>query len=151
MKTKQSEKKETPITNRCPLCHKEDGLYLKKITDKVPYKKTCLMIKNVELFDCRHCGEEFYTAEQLRVHSRKINTAIRQHDHLLQAEEIARIRRKTGLSQQKLAVKLGLSLKSFAKWESNQDVQSIQMDNLLRAIDRDPTLVDYLSSFRMAA
>ena len=151
MNLKKNKKHELLTIDRCPLCHRDDGFSIKKIVDKVAYKKTHFLIKDVELYDCRHCKEGFYTPRQFGELSDKINTAIRKHDHLLLAEEIAQIRKKTGLSQQALAKKLGLSIKSFSKWEANQDVHSVQMDNLLRAIKRDLTLVDYLASFRKAA
>ncbi|MBI2340597.1 MAG: type II toxin-antitoxin system MqsA family antitoxin [Deltaproteobacteria bacterium] len=144
-------KLKTKIDDICPLCGKKGKVSIKIITDRIPYKKTHLLVEDTVLCVCGYCGEGYYTPEQFRAHSRQANIAVKKHEHLLLGEEIIRIRQKTGLPQQKLARRLGLSVKSFAKWESNQDVQSVQMDNLLRAIDRDPTLVDYLAAFRNAA
>src|SRR3990167_6807689 len=98
MNLKKNKKQELLTLDRCPLCLKDDGFSLKRIVDKVPYKKTHFLIKDVELYDCRHCKEGFYIPRQLSDLSDKINTAIRKHDHLLLAGEIAQIRKKTGLS-----------------------------------------------------
>ena len=56
-------------------------------------------------------------------------------------EDIKRIRKKLGLTQKAMAVKLGVGLKTFARYENLSVHQSRTMDNLLRILDQFPEVM----------
>ena len=62
----------------------------------------------------------------------------------LTAEDIRRIRKKLGLTQKAMAEKLGVGLKTFARYENRSVCQSRAMDNLLRILDKYPVALKVL-------
>jgi len=62
----------------------------------------------------------------------------------LTAEDIKRIRKKLGLTQKAMAEKLGVGVKTFARYENRSVRQSKAMDNLLRILDKYPEVMKVL-------
>lgn len=83
--------------------------------------------------------EILYAPEELEIIEKQIKAYLaneRKEKGLLTGEAIKSIREKTGLSGQKLEELLGLGAKSFARWENYKADQSIAIDFLLRAINK---------------
>jgi HTH-type transcriptional regulator/antitoxin MqsA len=59
-------------------------------------------------------------------------------DDILTPTEVARIRKRLGLSQRRAGAILGGGPRSFQKYESGTDWVTRAMANLLRLLDRDP-------------
>lgn len=59
-------------------------------------------------------------------------------------EDIRKIRKKLGLTQKEMAEKLGVGLKTFARYENLSIRQSRAMDNLLRILDVYPNAINVL-------
>ncbi len=57
-----------------------------------------------------------------------------------------RIRKKFGCTQEEMAKKLGVGLKTFARYETSQVIQSRAMDNLLRILDKHPEALNAIES-----
>lgn len=66
-------------------------------------------------------------------------------DGFLTDEDIKRIRKKLGFTQEEMAKKLGVGLKNFARYENLSVRQSKAMDNLLRVLDRYPETLEVLA------
>lgn len=98
-----------------------------------------------EFFRCDGCGEERQTVEQTSEVDRRAARLVRDELRLLQPEEIRRLRDSLGLTQEEFESALGLGAKSMARWENGAVMQSKAADNLLRAVARDPELLEHLS------
>jgi HTH-type transcriptional regulator/antitoxin MqsA len=98
-----------------------------------------------ELFRCALCGEEEYSFEQAVAAERRASELYREKNGFLQPDEIAALRRRWGLSQARLEDALGVGRKTVARWEAGRVLQSRALDNLLRAIDRFPAVLTFLS------
>ena len=97
-----------------------------------------------ELFRCDVCGEGFVTPDQMRVHSRAVKNEVRKIHGLLPPEEIVSIREKLGLTQNGLEDVLGTGPKVVVRWESGKVIQSRGHDNMLRLLERDPSVLKSL-------
>lgn len=64
---------------------------------------------------------------------------------LLEPSDVRRIRRKLKLSQRDASARLGGGPAAFQKYEAGDVLVSQAMSNLLRLLDRDPSLLDILS------
>jgi HTH-type transcriptional regulator/antitoxin MqsA len=67
-------------------------------------------------------------------------------DGFLTDEDIKRIRKKLGFTQEEMAERLGVGLKTFARYETLSVRQSKAMDNLLRILDGYPEALKILES-----
>jgi len=67
----------------------------------------------------------------------------------LTGDDIKSIRKKLGLTQKEMAEKLGVGLKTFARYENFSVRQSKAMDNLLRILERYPEALDILENRRL--
>lgn len=97
-----------------------------------------------ELFRCDACAEGFVTPEQMRAHARAVKNEVRRMHGLLSPEGIVAIREKLGLTQAALEDALGTGPKVVVRWESGKVIQSRGHDNMLRLLDRDPTVLKSL-------
>jgi HTH-type transcriptional regulator/antitoxin MqsA len=98
-----------------------------------------------ELYRCAVCGEEEYSLEQAVAAERRASELYREQNGFLQPDEIAALRRSWGLTQAGLEDALGVGRKTVARWEAGRVLQSRALDNLLRAIDRFPAVLTFLS------
>ncbi|HTZ95577.1 MAG TPA: type II toxin-antitoxin system MqsA family antitoxin [Terriglobales bacterium] len=101
-----------------------------------------------KFFRCESCKEEFVTPEQMRVHSRAVKNEIRKKYGLLPPERIIEIRKKLELTQSDLEELLGTGPKVVVRWESGKVIQSGGHDNMLRLLERDPSILKSLRQIR---
>lgn len=97
-----------------------------------------------ELFRCDSCSEGFVTPEQMRLHVRAVKNKVRKIHGLLPPEGIVAIRDRLGLTQSALEDALGTGPKVVVRWESGKVIQSRGHDNMLRVLDRDPSVLQSL-------
>ena len=97
-----------------------------------------------EFFRCGACREEFFSPAQMQAHVRAVKNEVRKKYGLLPPEKIAEIRNKLELSQAELEELLGTGPKVVVRWESGKVIQGPGQDNMLRLLDRDPTVIDDL-------
>ena len=124
------------IIKICPIC--EAKVIRKKITDTYTYKGKSITIKNIPIYHCTGCGEDFCDEEREGNVNKKLDALYREAEGLLQPQEIVEIRKKFGYSQEEFAEIVGGGPKAFAKYEKGTVTQSRSMDNLLRIL-RDST------------
>jgi HTH-type transcriptional regulator / antitoxin MqsA len=97
-----------------------------------------------ELFRCKDCGEGFFDPAQLKAHNRAIKDEIRKRDGLLPPEKIVEIRNNLGLKQPELEELLGTGEKVVSRWENGKVIQGSGHDNLLRLLEREPSMLEDL-------
>lgn len=97
-----------------------------------------------ELFRCDSCGEGFVTPDQMRAHSRAVKNEVRKIHGLLPPEGIVAVRDKLRVTQAALEDALGTGPKVVVRWESGKVIQSRGHDNMLRLLDRDPSVLKSL-------
>ena len=107
-------------------------------------------LKAVERFRCQACGEVYFDPVQAKECSKRVKAAARQELGLLAPEEIIAIRKKYGLSQERLEWLLSAGAKVVTRWENDRALQPRAVDDLLRLMDRMPVLVEELTRMRKA-
>lgn len=124
----------------CPVCG-EAKCKRKTITETFTYKGQRLVVPNYVVYYCPHCREEFLDHQLIRPHQQQLRDWQRAIDGLLSAEEIRHLRKSLGLSQDEFSALLGGGGKAFARYETGAVRQSVAMDNLLRAVQKHPSLL----------
>ena len=124
----------------CPVCG-EGKCKRKTITETFRYKGHRLAIPDYVVYVCSRCHEEFLDHSLIRPHQQKIRDWQRAIDGLLTAEEIRHLRITLGLTQEEFSLLLGGGKKAFARYETGAVRQSVAMDNLLRAVQKHPSLL----------
>ena len=115
---------------------------------RTSYDQIPVVLPSVEMYGCSHCGEKFLTPEQARLVDKLVRSAVREQFGLLAPERIVEIRRKHGLSQERLEALLSLGQKVVTRWETGRVLQTKQADDLLRLIDKIPGVIDVLREIR---
>ena len=121
-----------------------DHFHVVERVREFPIHGTTVSVRE-ELFRCAVCGEEEYSFEQAVAAERRASELYREKNGFLQPDEIAALRRRWGLSQARMEDALGVGRKTVARWEAGRVLQSRALDNLLRAIDRFPPVLAFLS------
>lgn len=83
---------------------------------------------------CGHCGELVFNDDA----EAQIRRALRKQLRLLTPEEIRTARMGLGLSEKELADRLGVAEVAISRWETESQIQSRAMDNLLRVFFASP-------------
>ncbi len=129
----------------CPLCNEGN---LRKINrdESFSYKGQQLIIPNYTLFVCDKCNEELVAEKTINATEKQLRDFHRKVDNLLTTDEIIAIRKKLGLTQEKLAEKLGVSRITEARYESGQLTQNRSQDIHLRLLIENPSCLISLRS-----
>lgn len=130
-------------TQKCPICG-AGGLQKTVGTETFEYKGQEIAIPDYIAYVCPGCGEAIVDPETLKKSGKMLKDFQRQVDGLLTGQQIKRIRKKLGLTQEQMAEIVGGGLKSFARYESGQVCQSKGMDNLLRILDAYPEMLNVI-------
>lgn len=104
---------------------------------EVTYKGHVVKIEQPGWY-CQGCDEIVLDGPDSAVTERAFVQLKVEVDGILPPSEVARIRRKLGLSQRRAGALLGGGPRSFQKYESGTDWVTRSMANLLRLLDRDP-------------
>ena len=103
-----------------------------------------------EVHHCGSCGEDFLTPDQARAFARDVKNEIRKKYGLLSPERIAEIRHNLGLTQEQLEDLLNTGPKVVVRWESGKVIQSGGHDNMLRLLEREPSIMKWLQAIQQA-
>jgi HTH-type transcriptional regulator/antitoxin MqsA len=95
---------------------------------------------------CAECGESVHTGKDMQTSDRRLNTLKAQAENLLVPQEVRRIRRKLGLTQDMAGRILGGGPNAFHKYESGSVVPSQAISNLLRVLEAKPEALTVLDS-----
>lgn len=130
--------------SECPICGM--GKLTQKVSDEVfEYKGKSVTVHRYVTYACDVCGEAIVDNASLKKSGKILKYFQRKVDGFLSGEEIKRIRKKLGLTQEEISKILGGGLKSFARYESGEVCQSRAMDNLLRILDTYPNVINVIS------
>ncbi len=103
-----------------------------------------------ELFRCDSCKEGFVTPKQMSMHVRAVKNEVRKKHGLLPPERIVEIRHRLKLTQSELEEALDTGPKMVVRWESGKVIQSRGHDNMLRLLERDPSILKSLLAIKKA-
>lgn len=145
--TERENKKPADLTE-CPICGSSRSVALRKGRFEATYNKVPIMLEDVESYFCASCEEEFFTQQQERTVSQRVNDAAREQLGVLSPERIIEIRKKLGLTQQDLEELLDLGDKVVTRWETGKVVPGRTTDFLLRLMERRPDLIDEFRALR---
>ena len=101
-----------------------------------------------EVLQCESCGEEFVTPDQARSFVRDVKNEIRKKHGLLSPARIVEIRHKLGLTQEQLEELLNTGPKVVVRWESGKVIHSGGHDNMLRLLEREPSILQWLQQIQ---
>ncbi|MDB5051393.1 MAG: transcriptional regulator with domain [Fibrobacteres bacterium] len=127
----------------CPVCA-SNSILKKEIEQVFTYKGSELKIPHYVIFECTNCGETFPDEEQLKSLEPIIRDFHRREDGLLSPEDIRKIRKGLGLTQEKIGEILGGGAKAFARYENGSVTQSKPMDNLIKVVWAIPSALEVL-------
>ncbi len=93
---------------------------------------------------CDSSDESIHTGRDAAVSDRALNRLKARREGLLEPEEIRRIRKKLGLSQNAAGQVIGGGPRAFQKYESGDLLPSRAVSSALRLLDRDPQALNVL-------
>jgi HTH-type transcriptional regulator / antitoxin MqsA len=88
--------------------------------------------------------EGVHTGDDMKVSDRALNRLKARTEGLLEPEEIRRIRKKLGLSQEAAGELIGGGPRAFQKYEAGDSLPSRAISSALTLLDRDPKALDVL-------
>jgi HTH-type transcriptional regulator/antitoxin MqsA len=88
--------------------------------------------------------EGVFDPEDMKVSDRALNRLKARAEALLEPEEIRRIRKKLGLSQEAAGELIGGGPRAFQKYESGDSLPSRAISSALALLDHDPRTLDVL-------
>ena len=100
---------------------------------------------------CDQSEESIHTGEDMKISDRKLNLLKSRIEKLLEPEEIRRIRKKLGLSQEEAGLLIGGGPRAFQKYESGDLLPSRAVSSALVLLDHDPAALSVLKTHRKAA
>jgi HTH-type transcriptional regulator/antitoxin MqsA len=122
-------------------CHACAGKMVREVrADKVTYKGHSVDIQQPGWY-CQNCDEVVLDGPDSAITEAAFVRLKAEVDGILTPQEVARIRKRLGLSQRRAGALLGGGARSFQKYESGTDWVTRAMANLLRLLDRDPARV----------
>jgi HTH-type transcriptional regulator/antitoxin MqsA len=113
----------------------------------VEHAELSTKVEGLSGWRCRACNEVEYdakSAERYAAAGDELVLQARKH----QQDEIRRIRRKLGLSQQEAALLTGGGHNAFSRYERGESIPMPAVVNLLRLLDRHPELLRELRNDR---
>lgn len=137
----------TQIASGCPAC---GAPMIREIrADVRRYKGHSIAVQQPGLW-CTACDEAVFTWQEAMVGEAAFHSLKAQVDGLLGPAEVARIRKRIGLSQRAAGELLGGGVHAFHKYEKGEQSVSEVMANLLRLLDRHPELLQEIRAARAA-
>ncbi|MBI3468234.1 MAG: type II toxin-antitoxin system MqsA family antitoxin [Planctomycetes bacterium] len=131
MANRRHRAKAKPFPWRCPRCRKLE-VYRVKIshTAQITHdgRMHVVTVPDLRVARCRSCGEFVFDHDA----DDQISQGLRAQLRLLRPEQLRKIRTVFGLTQRKLAERLGVAEETISRWETGMLIQSRAMDNLLR-------------------
>lgn len=133
----------------CPLC---DADALECLTRSRDFDKDGVQfhVDGLEYAVCRECGGHTVLADQSRRNKQRTIAAHKAAAGLLTGAQIHEIRKQRlgGVSQQTMAMVLGVGINTFSRYETDAVVQSDAMNSLLVVLDAHPEAFQTLAKRR---
>ena len=119
----------------CPFCEKEHEVQLIEFITQDNIKNS-LIKYNAKAYKCELANELFEDGDILNINLEEMREQYRIANNLLTKKQIKNIREKYGLTQEELALILGLGEKTITRYETTS-IQERAYDNLLREFSED--------------
>lgn len=97
---------------------------------------------------CDKSDESIHTGEDMKVSDRMLNRLKARAEHLLEPEEIRRVRKKLNLTQVEAGEIIGGGPRAFQKYESGDLLPSRAISSALALLDHDPKAISILKGGR---
>jgi len=137
----------TEMDPTCPAC---GSPMIREIrADIRQYKGHSIAVQQPGLW-CIRCDEAVFSWQEAMVGEAAFHNLKAQVDGLLAPAEVARIRKRIGLSQRAAGELLGGGVHAFHKYEKGEQSVSEVMANLLRLLDRHPELLEEIRAAKAA-
>jgi putative zinc finger/helix-turn-helix YgiT family protein len=127
--------------NKCPICG--EGKLERQVTnEKFDYKGNSVTVPGYVKYTCSLCKESIVDNTTLKKSAKILKEFQCEVDGLLTVPDIKEIRKiRTNVTQERLARRLGMAPKTFARYEARLVCQSKPMDDLLRILGVYPDLI----------
>lgn len=132
------------MTERCAVC-RQGAAHEIVAPDEVRLPGLQFVIEDDRRMRCERCGEEYYTGEQADEHQRKVERRKAEAHQPMAPEEIKALRARINVSQRKLEEVMGLGINTLNRWERGASKPSRLVDNMLRVVERDPSVLEFLA------
>ncbi len=93
---------------------------------------------------CDACEESIHTGADMKVSDRMLNRLKARVDGLPDPQEVRRIRRKLGLTQERAGQVIGGGPRAFQKYETGELLPSRAISSALALLDHDPSALKVL-------
>ena len=100
------------------------------------YRGETITVCGIEHYVCPECGEYAIGAVESKKLAHGIVCEYAKTQGLLTPDQIAAIRKKTGLNQSDFQKMIGVNGVTVSRWETGKAQQSKMADNFLRVIDK---------------
>lgn len=145
---KRDQRSAKDALDECPVCGATCAAKLRVGPFEGKYNQLAIRIDSVDSYLCESCGEKFFTKEQSEELEKKLKAATRQQLGVLGPDRIVGLRRRLNLTQEELEDLLGLGKKVVTRWENGRVIQGKATDDLLRLMERMPSVVEALREIR---
>ncbi|MDH5572755.1 MAG: type II toxin-antitoxin system MqsA family antitoxin [Gammaproteobacteria bacterium] len=135
--------------NNCPVCPvcAEGNLHTVVSTKEIEYGDSLITVDGLLHSVCEVCGAEVTGLEESRVNKRLIIEARKRAGQFESGADIKTLRVRYGVTQKQAAKIFGGGLVAFSKYESDDLVQSIPMDRLLKVAGAVPEAMEWLANY----
>ena len=114
----------------CPVCG-EGHLHSESELVEFKYKNTKKMLAT-KYSVCDECDSEIASEDDAKFNKRSVTAFHKTVDGLLTGDELKKIRKILGITQQQASIIFGGGPNSFTKYENGDVIQSAAMDSLIR-------------------
>ncbi len=124
-------------------------LYMKFTSDAVTYKGRSITVDMPGWYGDRP-DDGLFDAEDMKISDRALNRLKARTEGLLEPEEIKRIRKKIGLTQEAAGQLIGGGPRAFQRYESGDLLPSRAMSSALVLLDHNPAALSVLTARQVA-
>ncbi len=121
-----------------PVCPKTGAPMQRGVRPMTLVYKGATAVFDMPGWYCEASDESIHTGEDMKVSDRALNRLKASTDGLPLPEEIKRIRRKLGLTQEEAGELIGGGPRAFQKYEAGDLLPSRAIGSALALLDRDP-------------
>lgn len=114
----------------CPVCG-EGHLHSESELVEFEYKNTKKVLAT-KYSICDECDSEIASEDDAKFNKRSVTAFHKTVDGLLTGDELKKIRKILGITQQQASIIFGGGPNSFTKYENDDVIQSVAMDSLIR-------------------
>ena len=118
----------------CPDCGCDMVMSVEPIAEE--YRGERITVCGIEHYVCPECGEYAISAGESKRLAHEVVCEYARTQGLLTPDQIAAIRKKTGLNQNDFQKMIGVNGVTVSRWETGKAQQSKMADNFLRVVDK---------------